>query len=208
MAAVKTPTSLWSYWRLRLQVLNQHKIHAGLPREHPESYHSFMWNNFFRHIDITPENTHILDGNAADLEEECKAFERKITDAGGIKLFVGGQEAITCLCFFFTFAFRLALQTIFRVTFSRTPLSYVRYRSRWPHCLQRARFQLSFQDPREDPGKGNHHCKCTILWWRSLQGAHHGAHCGSGHRHGCRRGQNLSLDRPKVFLCLCVLLVT
>ncbi|XP_075889000.1 glucosamine-6-phosphate deaminase 1-like [Nelusetta ayraudi] len=64
--------------------------YVGLPREHPESYHSFMWNNFFRHIDITPENAHILDGNAADLEEECKAFERKITYAGGIKLFVGG----------------------------------------------------------------------------------------------------------------------
>lgn len=81
-------------------------MHAGLPREHPESYHSFMWNNFFRHIDITPENAHILDGNAADLHLECEAFEKKITDAGGIKLFVGGQKAFTCLSFFFTFAFR------------------------------------------------------------------------------------------------------
>ncbi|XP_041799995.1 glucosamine-6-phosphate isomerase 1 [Chelmon rostratus] len=64
--------------------------YAGLPRDHPQSYHSYMWNNFFKHIDIKPENTHILDGNAADLQAECDAFEEKITAAGGIELFVGG----------------------------------------------------------------------------------------------------------------------
>lgn len=51
-----------------------------------------MWNNFFKHIDIKAQNTHILDGNAADLQAECQAFEDKITAAGGIELFVGGQE--------------------------------------------------------------------------------------------------------------------
>ena len=50
---------------------------TGLPRDHPESYHSFMWNNFFKHIDIHPENTHILDGNAADLQAECDALKRR-----------------------------------------------------------------------------------------------------------------------------------
>ncbi|XP_049729902.1 glucosamine-6-phosphate isomerase 1 isoform X5 [Elephas maximus indicus] len=64
--------------------------YVGLPREHPESYHSFMWKNFFKHVDIDPENTHILDGNAADLQAECDAFEEKIKAAGGIELFVGG----------------------------------------------------------------------------------------------------------------------
>lgn len=64
---------------------------TGLPRDHPESYHSFMWNNFFKHIDIHPENTHILDGNAGDLQAECDAFEEKIKAAGGIELFVGGE---------------------------------------------------------------------------------------------------------------------
>ena len=39
--------------------------YVGLPKEHPESYYSFMWNNFFSHIDIKPENTNILNGNAA-----------------------------------------------------------------------------------------------------------------------------------------------
>lgn len=51
-----------------------------------------MWNNFFKHIDIKAENTHILDGNAADLQAECETFEEKIKAAGGIQLFVGGQE--------------------------------------------------------------------------------------------------------------------
>lgn len=50
---------------------------AGLPRDHPESYHSFMWNNFFKHTDTHPENTHILGGNAADLQAECDALEGK-----------------------------------------------------------------------------------------------------------------------------------
>jgi len=51
-----------------------------------------MWNNFFKHIDIAPDNVHILDGNAADLEKECNDFEKKIKEAGGIELFVGGTK--------------------------------------------------------------------------------------------------------------------
>ncbi|XP_015793463.1 glucosamine-6-phosphate isomerase 1 [Tetranychus urticae] len=64
--------------------------YVGLPRDHPESYHSFMFNNFFKHIDIDPINVNILDGNAPDLEAECNAYEKKISDCGGIELFVGG----------------------------------------------------------------------------------------------------------------------
>lgn len=64
--------------------------YVNLPRNHPESYHFFMWNNFFKHINIKPENAHILDGNAPDLAEECRKYEEKISDAGGIELFIGG----------------------------------------------------------------------------------------------------------------------
>ena len=46
--------------------------YVGLDVNHPESYHSFMWTNFFNHIDIKKENVHILDGNAKDLIAECK----------------------------------------------------------------------------------------------------------------------------------------
>jgi glucosamine-6-phosphate deaminase len=51
--------------------------YVGLPRDHPQSYHSFMWDNFFKHIDIKPENVNILDGNAKDLALECKQYEEK-----------------------------------------------------------------------------------------------------------------------------------
>lgn len=64
--------------------------YVGLPRDHPESYHSYMWENFFKHIDIEPENAHILDGNADDLDKECSNFEEMIKEAGGVHLFIGG----------------------------------------------------------------------------------------------------------------------
>lgn len=64
--------------------------YVGLPEDHPESYHSFMWNNFFSHIDIPRENVNILDGNASDLQAECRRFEEKIDSYGGIDLFMGG----------------------------------------------------------------------------------------------------------------------
>ncbi|MEG1617112.1 MAG: glucosamine-6-phosphate deaminase [Bacteroidales bacterium] len=64
--------------------------YVGLPKEHPESYHSFMWNNFFSHVDIRPENVNILNGNAADTEAECRRYEHKIQSVGGIHLFLGG----------------------------------------------------------------------------------------------------------------------
>ncbi len=64
--------------------------YVGLPEDHPESYHSFMWNNFFSHIDICPENVNILNGNAEDLEQECADYEARIIEAGGIDLFMGG----------------------------------------------------------------------------------------------------------------------
>lgn len=64
--------------------------YVGLPEDHPESYHSFMWNNFFSHIDIKAENTNILNGNAADLDAECARFEEKIKSYGGVDLFMGG----------------------------------------------------------------------------------------------------------------------
>ena len=64
--------------------------YVGLPESHPESYHSFMANNLFNHIDCPKENIHILNGNAENLEEECKNYEKMIEEAGGIDLFIGG----------------------------------------------------------------------------------------------------------------------
>ena len=64
--------------------------YVGLPQSDPQSYYSFMWNNLFKYIDILPENVNILNGNAADLEAECEAYEAKIKAVGGIHLFLGG----------------------------------------------------------------------------------------------------------------------
>ncbi|KAJ2008765.1 Glucosamine-6-phosphate isomerase (Glucosamine-6-phosphate deaminase) (GNPDA) (GlcN6P deaminase) [Coemansia thaxteri] len=55
--------------------------YVGLPRDHPESYHSFMWSHLFKHIDIPPENVNILNGNADDLQAECERYEAKILDS-------------------------------------------------------------------------------------------------------------------------------
>lgn len=64
--------------------------YVGLAEDHPESYHSFMHRNLFDHIDCPAENIHILNGNAPDLEEECRKYEEAIVAAGGIDLFIGG----------------------------------------------------------------------------------------------------------------------
>jgi len=64
--------------------------YVGIPKDHPESYYSFMWNNFFGKIDIKKSNANILNGNAKNLETECARYERKIKSYGGINLFVGG----------------------------------------------------------------------------------------------------------------------
>ncbi|KAK1767838.1 glucosamine-6-phosphate isomerase [Phialemonium atrogriseum] len=64
--------------------------YIGIPRDHPESYHSFMWKHFFSHVNIHPNNVNILDGNAPNLEAECVEYEAKIKRAGGIDLFLAG----------------------------------------------------------------------------------------------------------------------
>lgn len=64
--------------------------YIGIPKDHEQSYYTFMWTNFFSHIDIKPENAHILNGNASDLEKECRDYEAAIEAIGGIDLFIGG----------------------------------------------------------------------------------------------------------------------
>jgi glucosamine-6-phosphate deaminase len=63
---------------------------VGIPREHPESYHSFMYQHFFSKVDVIPDNIHILNGNATNLEAECHEYEERIKRFGGIELFLGG----------------------------------------------------------------------------------------------------------------------
>lgn len=64
--------------------------YVGLSPDNDQSYHYYMYHNFFNHIDIKPENINILDGMAMDYVAECKRYEDKIKEVGGIDLFLGG----------------------------------------------------------------------------------------------------------------------
>lgn len=64
--------------------------YVGIPEDHPQSYHTFMRENFFSKVDVQKENIHILNGNAPDLAAECAHYEQMIEEVGGIDLFIGG----------------------------------------------------------------------------------------------------------------------
>lgn len=60
--------------------------YLGLGPEHPQSYHRFMQDKLFNHIDVLPEQTHLPDGLAADPEAECQRYENLIRQLGGVDL--------------------------------------------------------------------------------------------------------------------------
>ncbi len=60
--------------------------YAGLPREHPGSYFTYMKLHLFDHVDLDPANTHLPCGTAPDLDAECIRYESEIADAGGLDL--------------------------------------------------------------------------------------------------------------------------
>ena len=65
--------------------------YIGLPHDHPQSYHHYMFQNFFDHININRESIHIPDGSVReDYEAYCEEYERSIRDASGIDLQVLG----------------------------------------------------------------------------------------------------------------------
>ncbi len=60
--------------------------YVGLPADHPQSYHHFMMDNLFRHININLQNTRIPDGMATDLSAHCDQYEQQIKKWNGIDL--------------------------------------------------------------------------------------------------------------------------
>ena len=60
--------------------------YLGLAPTHEQSYRYFMQTNLFDHIDIKPENTHVLNGLAKDPDAECAAYNKLIAELGGIDL--------------------------------------------------------------------------------------------------------------------------
>ncbi len=64
--------------------------YIGLPPDNDQSYHFFMYDNFFRHINIKLENTRVPNGMAKDVIKHCADYERQIREAGGIDIQVLG----------------------------------------------------------------------------------------------------------------------
>ncbi|MEK4107493.1 glucosamine-6-phosphate deaminase [Paenibacillus sp. FSL R10-2791] len=64
--------------------------YIGLPVDHPQSYRSFMNEQLFNHIDIDPGQTHIPNGNAADMEAECLAYDKMLEENGPVDLQILG----------------------------------------------------------------------------------------------------------------------
>lgn len=64
--------------------------YVGLPKEHSQSYYYFMNENFFKHINIKPENWYLPDGMAEDIPQSCKEYEKKIKEYGGIDIQILG----------------------------------------------------------------------------------------------------------------------
>jgi len=67
--------------------------YIGLKPSHPQSYHYFMHENFFKHINIPQANIHMLNGMTKDYAKECQNYEETIKRYGKINLFIGGVGA-------------------------------------------------------------------------------------------------------------------
>ncbi len=64
--------------------------YVGLQPEHPASYHAFMWENFFSHVNVARERIHIPDGMSRHVPAFCRKYEYEIQAVGGIDLQVLG----------------------------------------------------------------------------------------------------------------------
>ncbi|EKU41763.1 glucosamine-6-phosphate deaminase [Lysinibacillus fusiformis ZB2] len=60
--------------------------YVGIEQSSPASYFTFMHENLFNFVDIQPKNVHLPNGQAANLAEECAAYDKRIEEAGGIDL--------------------------------------------------------------------------------------------------------------------------
>ena len=65
--------------------------YLGLPASHPQSFHFFMKQNFFSHVNLSSANVHIPDGTiCGDYDAYCAQYEQSIKAAGGIDLQILG----------------------------------------------------------------------------------------------------------------------
>lgn len=64
--------------------------YIGLPQNDINSYHYFLWDNFFQHINVKKQNIHLLNSQTKDFVKESAAYEKMIRSFGGIDLLIGG----------------------------------------------------------------------------------------------------------------------
>lgn len=64
--------------------------YVGLPGSHEQSYHYFMRENLFKHVNIPVQNIHIPSGTTKNYRAFCEWYERRIKEAGGIDLQILG----------------------------------------------------------------------------------------------------------------------
>ena len=64
--------------------------YVGLSKDHPQSYHYFMHEHLFNHVNIAPQNIHIPSGTTHNYEAFCLWYEKQILDCGGIDLQILG----------------------------------------------------------------------------------------------------------------------
>ena len=99
MATGSTPLGLYK------ELVRMHKEHmldfsqvttfnldeyVGLPPTHPQSYHYFMHENFFKHVNIPPQNIYIPSGTTDNYTAFCDWYEKRIVECGGIDIQILG----------------------------------------------------------------------------------------------------------------------
>lgn len=68
-----------------------------LEPENDQSYHYFMNDNLFQHVNVDPANVHVPDGNAPDMNAACEEYEAMLNEIGGVDiqlLGIGGNGHI------------------------------------------------------------------------------------------------------------------
>ena len=64
--------------------------YVGLPVSHEQSYHYFMYENFFKQVNIPPQNINIPSGTTSNYHAFCQWYEQRIAECGGIDLQILG----------------------------------------------------------------------------------------------------------------------
>ena len=64
--------------------------YVGMPANHPQSYHYFMREHFFQHVNIPQHNINIPSGTTSNYPAFCQWYEGRIAECGGIDVQILG----------------------------------------------------------------------------------------------------------------------